>query len=520
MFTANNLPASVRSLPAFAVAPFMEAANRAIGAGVPEHEAERVGLAVARQAIEMEQPDVLRADGDGARVRRMDHVGLRLDASTVVHLPNGMVDVWGVATRTGVLEYDEPGGGIFLEYRPPEEVFAPESLGSLVGVAFTILHPDDPVTTANARDLTHGWVLAVEQRGSEVWVRVRIATDEALAAIRDDGLVELSCGYTARLELLEGVSPDGEPFHAIQRDIRYNHLALVEMARAGAVARLHFDGARIQRAHSHGETDPMQKFTIRFDGKAAKAPMWILAALKGAAVKTDGTGHRNGYHRDLKTGRVAIEVEGEEPAELVLPLSMIEEMMGMIGAPLASEAPPAPEAPESSEDQEGEPMASGPAAPPPPPMEEDGDRRMDAAKVQAMIGEAIAAERKRHDAAARHRAGVERNASRVLDAGYNYDAADAPGIQAATVAHVMEDRKDEAAELATRVRKGDERAAGKLDALFSFACDAARAESQARADAASMPSETGAPGQPTGDLIMDSRAKFLARMNKGSEASA
>lgn len=513
LITASTLPPEVRALPALAAAPFMDAANRAHEYGMPRAESIRIGMAAARYALETEHRDE-------ARVERVERVGLRLDASTIEKRPNGMVAAWGIATRTGVLDYDDPSmpGGIFREYRPPDEVFNADSLASLDGVPFTILHPDVPVDTANARDLTHGWVMEVRAEGELVAVRVMIATDEALRAIREDGIVELSCGYTARLEAVEGVSPAGEPFHAIQRDIRYNHLALVQMARAGHVARFRFDGARIQRAANTRGPTPMNKFKLRFDGRTLEAPLFLLPGLRASAVKLDGAGNQNGrYRQDLKTGRMVIEVEGEEPAELVLPMPTIEEVLGMLGASTegAENAP----AEEPAGDEGGEPMdpAAGPPAPV-APVEEDS--RMDAAAVAKIVDAKIAEERTRADAASRYRARVEREASRVLDAGYRYDSADVHGIQAATVAKVLEDRADEARELAAKARKGDARADGKLDALFSIACDQAAETEQARADAASETGDTGNAPAPAGggSLILDSRNKFLRRLREGTSA--
>ena len=52
---------------------------------------------------------------------------------------------------------------------------------------------------------------------------------------------ELSCGYKLNLDETPGITPDGQHYDAIQRDIRYNHLAVVQRGRAGN-ARLNMDG--------------------------------------------------------------------------------------------------------------------------------------------------------------------------------------------------------------------------------------------------------------------------------------
>lgn len=188
-------------------------------------------------------------------VHRIDRIAWRIDTKPPRRmdfapprkLSSGMVDVWGIATRVGIFDYEDADspGGIFREYRPAAEVLDEASLVTLRGVPFTIDHPDDDVTIDNARELTHGVVLDVRVDGPHVWTMIRVMSNDALQAA-NTGKVELSCGYEARLEMRSGVF-DGGLFDAIQREIRYNHLAQVDTARAGPVARLKLDGLRIQR---------------------------------------------------------------------------------------------------------------------------------------------------------------------------------------------------------------------------------------------------------------------------------
>ena len=55
---------------------------------------------------------------------------------------------------------------------------------------------------------------------------------------------ELSCGYSLDLDETPGTTPDGKRYDAVQRNIRYNHLAIVPKGRAGN-ARLNMDGDQI-----------------------------------------------------------------------------------------------------------------------------------------------------------------------------------------------------------------------------------------------------------------------------------
>ena len=189
-------------------------------------------------------PSTRTSGARGDRVQRWAPVELHLDASTVVHHENGWMDVSGVATRSGVFLYAEGDGTEKRELRPRSEVFDAESLASLVGVPFTNDHPAAPLDSENTQLHQVGHVLQVIPRidAGIVEVRLRIThkttLDEILA-----GKLELSGGYTTDVIEEPGVE-DGERYDAVQTRIRYNHLALVDEARAGPIARLRLDGAK------------------------------------------------------------------------------------------------------------------------------------------------------------------------------------------------------------------------------------------------------------------------------------
>lgn len=522
LYTVHTLPAAASSLPGYAIGAFLEHANMAIRAGLPDRDAIAVGVSAARVKQEEREQSAERTDKGARRVGRVDRYNLKIDASTVVRHPNGWVDVWGVATRVGVFDYEDPTkpGGIFREYRPADEVLDPASIVTLDGVPFTIEHPDDGVDAGNARELTHGWVLEVKVDGDLVLARIRVATEDALAAIQA-GKLELSCGYTTKLDLVAGVTDRGEAFDAIQRDIRYNHLALVDLARAGHVARLRFDSLRVQRQDS-GKAIRMQKFKLTFDGKTYECPALMLPGLRHAHVDTART---KSTRSDLKTAAVRIEMEGEEPADLVLPEAMVAEMVSMLpgmgaGGDKPAEAPegedempaePAPEPEPVGAGSEGESPEGAPA-----PMEEpedgDGMKRGDAAVTRADLDAALERERKRADAAARHRASVERKAATVLDAGFDYGSKTTEQIQAATIAAVHADKADSVSKVVADVVRGDARAAGVLDATFDAAIETAAARRQADVDAATMNADGGATPRAAANRVDAARQAMIDRM--------
>lgn len=162
----------------------------------------------------------------------------------------GFLYVEGRATRAGVFLYRKADGSILRELRPPEEVGNPDSLASLARKPITNNHPPEFVDAANADQYAAGSIdpeVVWEQDHADGFVKVRgtIMRQDAIDAI-DNGRLELSCGYHADIEETSGVWVDAHgtkhKYDAIQRNIRYNHLALVDRGRAGKQARLRIDG--------------------------------------------------------------------------------------------------------------------------------------------------------------------------------------------------------------------------------------------------------------------------------------
>lgn len=151
------------------------------------------------------------------------------------------------AVRTGIQLYagDEvgkPDMSMVRVYRPAEEVFADNSLQSFTHAPVTVNHPDEAVNSGNWKDLAVGEVsTAAKKDGDWVWLPLILKDKDAIASV-ESGKRELSAGYECQLDWTPGVTTDGQPFDAIQRDIKINHLAIVDKARAGSQARIG-DGA-------------------------------------------------------------------------------------------------------------------------------------------------------------------------------------------------------------------------------------------------------------------------------------
>lgn len=172
---------------------------------------------------------------------------LRLDQGTLRSpqvMPDGRLRVDGYLTRTGVFAYLTSDGTQRREYRPPSEVFDPKSLASFQMAPVTDDHPPPgKITADNARKHAVGMVgESVRQDGEHVAAPLMIMDAATIRKVRA-GKVELSCGYDCDTDETPGHAPSGERYDAIQRNIRGNHVALVDVARAGRTAKLRMDAA-------------------------------------------------------------------------------------------------------------------------------------------------------------------------------------------------------------------------------------------------------------------------------------
>lgn len=153
-----------------------------------------------------------------------------------VYTDEGFLRVPGYASRTGIQTYlaselGLPGDPNRLVgvYRPPEEVFADDSLNTFLGIDITDDHPSTLVNKDNYRTLTVGVVTSKgRQENDHVVVDLLIKDKDAIRKV-ESGKSELSVGYTAIYDTVEG-NPE---YEFVQRAIRCNHLAICQRGRAG-----------------------------------------------------------------------------------------------------------------------------------------------------------------------------------------------------------------------------------------------------------------------------------------------
>ena len=144
-------------------------------------------------------------------------------------------------TASGVFPYADGKGGIRMEYRPAEEVKDELFLDSLQGIPLTLLHPKD---TKSAPGSIIGMVKTrgiAEDSGDARTVGVRsevvVHDAETVTATTVRGL---SLGFSCDLIEEPGLTPWGEKYDAIQRNLRADHLAVVPNPRVKS-ARINLD---------------------------------------------------------------------------------------------------------------------------------------------------------------------------------------------------------------------------------------------------------------------------------------
>lgn len=212
-----------------------------------------------------------------------------------------------IVTSIGVFTYKRADGTIQRELRLPEEVFSPLTLNSMKLKPVTLNHPIELVTSDNADKLQVGslgdnpsWTKEWHDRNwEEVTDGINCAIDmivtkkDAVDAVLN-GKQSLSMCYTCDLEMAQpGSTWCGVEYDFIQRNIRYNHCAIVDSARAG-------DNAKIElRADSEDAVledimvtkidggTKMSLKKIKLDGIEYEAEESVIKALNAEKARAD-----------------------------------------------------------------------------------------------------------------------------------------------------------------------------------------------------------------------------------------
>lgn len=118
-------------------------------------------------------------------------------------------------------------------YRPEDEVFHKDSLTTYPHKPITNDHPPVMVDSETWKKYAVGMLGESVARDGEFVVVPMALMDQEVIDDYKSGKRQLSMGYSCELVWDSGITPDGQEYDAVQREIRVNHLAVVAAARGG-----------------------------------------------------------------------------------------------------------------------------------------------------------------------------------------------------------------------------------------------------------------------------------------------
>lgn len=232
--------------------------------------------------------------------------------------------------RTGTYEYlaselgIEGSNDIVNVFRPPEEVFNIASIASFNGKSATNNHPPVLLDARNNGIYEKGTVINVRQgkdNESDLLLGDLIIKDPQLIDEIESGRKkEISCGYDCIYE------EDGNG-NFIQRQIRGNHVAIVENGRAGSRVAVK-DNSTTKISNMEGEKKKMSKikFPKRFNGPISN----VLVGMGLKSYVQDAEPHEIAEAVDaLAEEREDAPVEKAKDAEAETPAEQAKEDQGI-----------------------------------------------------------------------------------------------------------------------------------------------------------------------------------------------
>jgi hypothetical protein len=169
--------------------------------------------------------------------------------------PGGGLIVPARIGRAGVQVYKRPDGSTVRAYRPPEEV----QKADFTGAPITVGHPAGGVSpetfTTHARGMVRTQAAALAVIDGQQWAEaeLQVSAADVLDGVKTGKMSECSCAYDCVKDWTAGVTPDGEAYDVIFKDLVPNHVALggAGFARAGRNAKvLTFDGETMKDVFS------------------------------------------------------------------------------------------------------------------------------------------------------------------------------------------------------------------------------------------------------------------------------
>lgn len=228
----------------------------------------------------------------------IDKAGTRLTA-------DGYLVATARVARTGIQVYSgdevgDPERGSVRVYRPETTVFDAKSLQTFAHKPVTLHHPGEMVNSENWRDYAVGHVDGEIMRDGDMIRVPMMVTDAAAIKAIQGGANQLSVGYDARLEIVDGFTDAGEAYDAIQHDIRVNHIALTPAARGGPQLRLGDNNRKDQTM----DREPLTTRTVTIDGIEIKLADTSASIVQAGMKKLRDSVASLTTERDTLSGQV------------------------------------------------------------------------------------------------------------------------------------------------------------------------------------------------------------------------
>jgi hypothetical protein len=300
---------------------------------------------------------------------RLDRYNVTL--KKVARTEEGYLVFEAPVAKPGVMEYQNPDGSTRRELVLPDELSRQDSLATLAFKPLVVEHPPEGfVNPQNVGRYGAGIVgeeIIFDAIEGYAKVKIIVQREDAILDIQSNARREFSPGYYLELEETPGEHPIYGRYDAIQRNRKYNHVALTERARGGPDLTLRMDSAVMSTAENFDskQKPPARKkrmAQVNLDGVTVEIEDVQTAGLINKFRK-DMEDKEKKLDADLEEAKKAIdEFKGriaEMEAQKQAMETQIAEMKGQLDVLLAPA--PAPEMPaEDGYHQEDEMMGMDP----------------------------------------------------------------------------------------------------------------------------------------------------------------
>lgn len=182
----------------------------------------------------------------------------------------------------GVFPYMKADNSVEMEAKLPTELLSEGTVSSANSKPITDNHPDELVTQVNARNYMKGFTATnAHVENDKLKVDMTI-TDKSLIDEINKGKQELSIGFETEVVPKKG-EYKGVAYDSVQRNIRINHVAVVEQGRAGHSVRLLGDSAEMIEQDVQKKGKRMDTTKVRLDG----ADVTVATADADKIIKLD-----------------------------------------------------------------------------------------------------------------------------------------------------------------------------------------------------------------------------------------